>query len=414
MKKTLVFALAALSLAGQMNLAHAAGTGRDPRPVEARTREAERTRREAGHDGATGAQSAEAVELSRQIDSLRIGHLSAEQNRALKALVRSDEGARSTVRAIVATQNDPAMRELNEARLTALANKVKDTGESHDLPIVVDSVTQATRPVRVTPDVENGFVTTVSIHEARIALTDPLDVRSVNRSWIPIAFYYSDSGLIVVNSPHYHAEGGIWNLAGEQLWKSPRGQIISEISPDGKRVLTAIKADAGAQVGFAVYDIASNSLIFEFKAQGLTQVPDVQFSGDSSSVFALHSLFLKADRLKKYDLATKTVTFQIPGADFTMTPDRKYIVLLKRPWGSVSMSVKSIQIVDPTTGKVLRELPINIRGLMGVSGFRSSDSGRMLLKGFIVSRNTSVTIEVKTDEKGEFYLSTETRSMGGL
>jgi Holliday junction resolvase len=78
------------------------------------------------------------------------------------------------------------------------------------------------------------------------------------------------------------------------------------------------------------------------------------------------------------------------------------------------MSVKSVQIVDPTTGRVLRELPINIRGLMGVSGFRSSDSGRMLLEGFIASRNTSVTIEVKTDEKGKFYLSTETRSTGGL
>jgi hypothetical protein len=413
MKKTLVFALAALSLAGQMNLAHAAGAGRDPRPVEARARQTERIRREAGHDGATGAQSAEAVELSRQIDSLRVGHLSAEQNRALKALVRTDEDARSTVRAIVATQNDPAMREFNEARLTALANKVKDSGESQDLPIVVDPVAQATRPARVTPNVEDGFVTTVSIHEARIALTDPLDVRSVNRSWSPIAFYYANSGLIVVNN-HYHGEGGIWNLEGKQLWKSPRGQIIYEISPDGKRVLTAIKADAGASIGFAVYDIAANDLIFEFKAQGLTQVPDVQFSGDSSSVFALHSLFLKADRLKKYDLATKTVTFQIPGSDFTMTPDRKYIVLLKRPWGSVSMSVKSIQIVDPTTGKVLRELPINIRGLMGVSGFRSSDSGRMLLEGFIASRNTSVTIEVKTDEKGKFYLSTETRSMGGL
>lgn len=420
MKTMLVFALAALSLAGQMNLAHAAGAGRDPRPVEARAREAERARRDAGNDGAASAHSAEAVELGRQIDSLHIGRLSAEQNRALKALIRSDEGARSAVREIVATQNDPSMRELNEARVTALVDKDKGLSESRYLPTVVDPVAPAARSARVTANVENGFVTTVSIHEAHIMLTEPLEFVAGN-SRSPDAFYYPDVGLIVVNNtprhqrPYYHAEGGIWNLAGQQLWKSPRGQIVTEISSDGKHVLTAVKVDAGAQIGFAVYDIASNNLIFEFKAPALTQIPEVQFSSDSSAVFAIHSSLLKSDRLKKYDLATKTVAFQISGSDFTMTPDRKYIVLLKRPWaGSLDGRVKSIQIVDPTTGRVLRELPINVRGLMDMNGFWPNESGRIRLKGFIASANTSVTIEVKMDEKGEFYLSIETKSMGGL
>jgi hypothetical protein len=148
MKKMFVFALAALSLAGQMNLAHAAGAGRDPRPVEARAREAERARRDAGKEGAAGAHSAEAVELGRQIDGLRIGRLSAEDNRALKALVGSDEGVRTAVREIVATQNDAAMREFNEARLSALA-KVKGISESQDISTVVDPVARAARAFRM-------------------------------------------------------------------------------------------------------------------------------------------------------------------------------------------------------------------------------------------------------------------------
>jgi hypothetical protein len=121
MKKMFVFAIAALSLVGQMNLAHAGGA-RDMKSAESRARETDKRAREAGDANGAGAHSAAAVEIGRKVDGLKIGNLSSEQARSLKAAAATDEAVRTALDEIVAQQSDASLNDFNAARLEGLAN----------------------------------------------------------------------------------------------------------------------------------------------------------------------------------------------------------------------------------------------------------------------------------------------------
>jgi hypothetical protein len=111
-----VFALAALSIAGQISTAHAAGA-RDVKSPEQIMRETKKAAREAEKSGGA-AQAGAHADVARAID--RVTSLSADQARALKGAAAKDVAVAKAVSEITSS-NDPKLARVNAARLEALA-----------------------------------------------------------------------------------------------------------------------------------------------------------------------------------------------------------------------------------------------------------------------------------------------------